>query len=90
VGPYLDNPIHVAELRDLSRADFNGWSGHRAVRTAAGVLPFAALVRLAGLLHRTGVPLAFCSGVLLCAFAAPASAVYVVARRRLAPFRPAP
>jgi hypothetical protein len=84
---YLDNPIHVAELRDLSRADFNGWSDIGQCGLPLGVLHSPLWYGLLAYLHRTGVPLGILyPGVLLCAFAAPASAVYVVARRRLGPF----
>ncbi|MGC9983442.1 MAG: hypothetical protein ABSF35_07395 [Polyangia bacterium] len=84
---YLDNPIHIAEIKDLSRAEFNGWSDIGQCGLPLGSLHSPLWYGLLAWLYRYGVPLRLLySGMLVCAFAAPASAVYLVARRRLGPF----
>jgi hypothetical protein len=84
---YLDNPIHIAEIKDLSRADFNGWSDVGQCGLPLGFLHSPLWFGLLAWLYRCGVSLRLLySGMLLGAFAAPASAVYLVARRRLGAF----
>ncbi|MGD8395172.1 MAG: hypothetical protein PVF43_06830 [Candidatus Eiseniibacteriota bacterium] len=84
---YLDNPVHMAEILSLAGDGSTGWSSVAScglpLEVFQSVLWYGGLARLVA----AGLPLDLLYPVvLLIAFAAPALALYAVARRRLPVF----
>lgn len=81
---YLDNPVHVAELYEMGRLDFRGWSDIGLCGLPLGALHSPLWFGLLAMLHRWGLPLGLLYSLsLLISFAAPSTVVYSLARRRL-------
>ncbi|HVW25618.1 MAG TPA: hypothetical protein VHC69_09620 [Polyangiaceae bacterium] len=80
---YIDNPVHLAEIYDLARPDFNGWSELGFAGLPLGTLHSPLFYPLLATLTRIGVPLeAMYRVCLLLGLLAPSLALYFVARRR--------
>lgn len=84
---YVDNAPHLAEVYELAENRGNGWSelafSGFSLATLHSPLWYGALA----FLTRLGVPAGpLYAGVLVLAFAAPALAVYAIARRRVGAF----
>jgi hypothetical protein len=81
---YLDNPVHLAELEEMARPDFSGWSDVGLCGLPLANLHSPLWFGLLAVLHRWGLPLGLLySGALLVAFAAPATVLYRLARRHV-------
>jgi hypothetical protein len=80
---YIDNPCHLAEISELARPDFNGWSEIGFAGLPVGTLHSPLFYPLLAALTRAGIPLGATYRVgLLMGVLAPSAALYLVARRR--------
>jgi hypothetical protein len=85
---YIDNAVHLAEVYDLARGTGNGWSELAFAGFPLTTLHSPIWYPLLARLTRAGAPLEpIYAGLLMLGFAAPALALYAVARRRTSPMR---
>lgn len=82
---YMDNPVHLAEIRELSRPDATGWSTLGYLGFPLHMLQSPLIYWSMAALTRWGLNLeVLYTAVTVLALAAPAFAFYYVARKRLA------
>jgi len=82
---YLDNPAHIAEIRSLASDGASGWSRIGFAGLSLDTLHSPLFWRGLAAIDRLGVDIGPIYAALTClGVAAPAIAVFVVARRRLA------
>ena len=84
---YIDNSAHLAEIYDLARPDFNGWSELGFAGLPLDTLHSPLWYPFLAALTRAGVPLDVPYRIcLLLGVLAPSFALYLVARRRASVF----
>jgi hypothetical protein len=81
---YLDNPPHMAELHSLASEGAGGWSSIAFAGLSLDTLHSPPLWHGLGWLADTGVLVPVYGALICLSIAAPAAAVYWVARRRIA------
>jgi hypothetical protein len=85
---YIDNPVHIAEIVELSRNQARGWSEMAFAGFPVGTLHSPIWYPLLAFLTRLGVPVGpLYALALLVGFVAVPLSVYVVARTRISPAR---
>lgn len=84
---HSDNPAHIAEIRDLARVDSNGWSDLAYAGFPLHILQPPAIFGALSNLTRLGFPLErLYEFSCILGLAAPAAAVFLLARVRLSAF----
>ncbi len=87
---YIDNAVHLAEIRELARGTGHGWSDMAFCGFPLGTLHSPLWYPALAALARHGLPLdGVYAALLVVSFMAPSTALYFVARRRIGAFRAA-